>query len=75
VTNFSATDRRVHFSFVAEAVETGDDTAEFTLELRAGRQYISSDVVEFLRRAGVEGIGPANRAYVGALFASPAEGD
>ncbi|MDE2965448.1 MAG: hypothetical protein OXU26_16185, partial [Acidobacteriota bacterium] len=75
VTNFSATDRRVHFSFVAEAVETGDDTAEFTLELRAGRQYISSDVVEFLRRAGVEGIGPAQRAFVGALFASPAEGD
>ena len=75
VTNFSATDKRVHLSFVADAVETGDDTAEFTLELKAGRQYVSSGIVEFLRRAEVEGIGPAGRAFVGALFATPAEGD
>ena len=75
VTNFSATDRTVRFSFVAEAVATGDDTAEFSLTLEAGEQLILPDIVEILRQFEVEGIGPANRAYVGAVFARAAEGD
>ena len=33
LTNFSASDKQVDFSFVADAVETGDDTAEFSLKL------------------------------------------
>ncbi len=73
VTNFSASDREVDFSFVAEAVETGDDTATFSLLLRAGQQTILPNLVDWLRRKGVAGIGPANRAFVGALFATTSQ--
>ncbi len=75
VTNFSSSEKTVDFSFVAEAVEAGDDTAEFTLRLKAGEQIIRPDLVSWMRREEVAGIGPANRAFVGALFATPAEGD
>ena len=75
VTNFSASDRQVDFSFVAEAVERDNDTATFSLTLKAGEQTILPDIVEELRWREVAGIGRANRAYVGALFATPAEGD
>ena len=75
VTNFSATDRQVDFSFVADGIDRGDDTAEFSLTLKAGEQTILPDIVEELRGRETAGIGPANRAYVGALFARPAEGD
>jgi len=75
VTNFSATQKTVTFSFVAEAVERDDDTATFSLTLKAGEQTILPDIVEELRGREVAGIGPANRAYVGALFATPAEGE
>ena len=75
VTNFSAWDRQVDFSFVADAVDTGDDTATFSLKLKAGEQSILPDIVEELRRQEVAGIGPAGRAFVGALFATAAEGD
>ena len=75
VTNFSSSDRQVDFSFVAEAVDRGDDTVEFSLELKAGQQQILPDIVEELRGRETAGIGPANRAFVGAVFATPAEGD
>ena len=76
VTNFSASEKTVKFSFVADAVASGDDTAEFSLELKAGQQTIVPDLVNWMRREGkVAGIGPAGRAFVGALFATPAESD
>ena len=75
VTNFSASDKQVDFSFVADGVDRGDDTAEFSLTLKAGEQSILPDIVEELRRREVEGIGRVNRAYVGALFARPVQGD
>ena len=75
LTNFSASGKTVKFSFVAEAVEREDDTAEFSLTLKAGEQSILPDIVEELRGRKVEGIGRSGRAYVGALFATPAEGD
>ena len=75
LTNFSASDKQVDFSFVADAVETGDDTAAFSLRLKAGQQTILPDIVEELRRKEVDGIGRANRVFVGALFATAAEGD
>ena len=75
VTNFSPSEKQVDFSFVADAVDTRDDTAEFSLTLKAGEQTILPDIVEELQRREVDGIGRANRAYVGALFATPAEGD
>ena len=51
------------------------DTATFSLKLKAGEQSILPDIVEELRRQEVAGIGPAGRAFVGALFATAAEGD
>ncbi|MYC80972.1 MAG: trypsin-like serine protease [Acidobacteria bacterium] len=75
VTNFSATDRQVDFSFVADGVDRGDDTATFSLRLKAGEQQILPDLVNWLRQQEVAGIGQARRAYVGALFATPVEGD
>ena len=75
VTNFSPVAKTVDFSFVADAIGTGDDTATFSLRLKAGEQSILPDIVAELRREGVAGIGPAGRAFVGALFATVAEGD
>ena len=74
VTNFSALEKTVDFSFVADAVATGNDTATFSLALKAGEQRILPDIVEDLRGKEVDGIGPAGRAFVGALFAAPQEG-
>ena len=75
VTNFSALEKTVELSFVADAVATGDDTATFSLALKAGEQTILPDIVEDLRGKEVDGIGPAGRTFVGALFATPQEGD
>ena len=75
VTNFSTSEKTIKFSFVADAVERGDDTATFSLKLKAGEQRILPDIVEDLRGKEVDGIGPAGRAFVGALFATVAEGD
>ena len=75
VTNFSGVAKAVEFRFVAEAVETDDDTATFSLTLKAGQQRILPDIVEELRRKEVDGIGPPRRAFVGPLFATVAEAD
>ena len=75
LTNFSTSEKQVNFSFVADAIQTAGDTTTFSLTLKAGQQTILPDIVEELRRKGGAGIGPANRAFVGALFATAAEGD
>ena len=74
VTNFSASEKTIDFSFVADAVGTADDTATFSLELKAGEQRILPDLVGWLRNQEVDGIGPAGRHFVGALFATPCRG-
>ena len=75
ITNLSVEGKTVDFRFVADAVDSSDDTARFSVTLEAGEQLILPDIVEELRRHGVEGIGAADRAFMGALFATPAEGD
>ena len=75
VTNFSASEKTVNFSFVADAVDSGDDTAKFNLRLKAGEQRILPNLVGWMRQEEVEGIGRAGRAFVGALFVTPAKGD
>ena len=75
VTNFSASGKQVYFSFVADSIQTAGDTAAFSVELKAGEQPILPNLVRWLREEGVAGIGPAGRVFVGALFATPAEGD
>ena len=75
VTNFSSSEKELTVSFVADAVDTTDDTATFSLRLEAGEQHILSDLVSWLRRQKVAGIGAAGPAFVGALFATPVVGD
>ncbi len=75
LTNFSASEKTVDFSFVADTVDTGGATATFSLTLKAGEQRILPDIVEELRRQEVAGIDRGNQAFVGALFATAAEGD
>ena len=60
---------------MADAVDSGDDTAEFSLSLKAGEQRILPNLVGWMHQEEVAGIGPANPSFVGALFATPAEGD
>ena len=75
VTNFSPVTKTLDFRFVAEAVETDDDTASFSLELKAGEQQILPQVIDWLRQREVAGIGTADEAFVGAVFATVPEGD
>ena len=74
VTNFSDRARTLDLRFVADAIET-DGAATFSLTLQAGEQSILPNLVDQLRGQGVAGIGPAGRAFAGALFATVAEGD
>ena len=78
VTNFSQEPRVLRFRFVADALRTTDRTTEFALmpmRLEAGEQRILPDIVDQLRRQGVEGIGPTRGGYVGAVFATVDGGD
>ena len=75
ITNFSSQARTVNFSFVADAITTGDKTARFTINLPAGQQQIIPDIFTYMRNNSVAGIGPAGTTIVGALFATAAGGD
>ncbi len=75
VTNFSPVSKTVDFRFVAEAVETDEDTAAFSLRLEAGEQRILPGIVNWLRQEEVAGIGAADEAFAGAVLATVAEGD
>ena len=75
VTNFSASDKTLNFSFVADAIANNDDTATFSLMLQASEQRILPQVIDWLRQRQVAGIGATNRTFVGALFATAAKGD
>ena len=63
--------RTLNFRFVADGIRTADQTAEFSLTLEGGEQKIVANLVDELRRQGVEGIGSRTRSYVGTLFIAP----
>ena len=78
VTNFSQETRTLDFRFVADAIQASDHTAGFTLmpmRLEGGEQRILPDLVETLRRQGVEGLGPTRGFYAGPVFVTAEEGD
>ena len=76
VTNFSQEARTLDLAFVANGIQTPDETARFSLTLEAGRQRIIPDIIDTeLRRKGVEGLPPAGRSLSGALFATAAGRD
>ena len=61
----------LNFSFVSDQIQAIDHTAEFSLTLEKGEQRIVPNIVDELRRQGVEGIGPRGRPIAGALFIDP----
>ena len=76
VTNFSQEPRTLDLAFVADRIQTPDETARFSLTLEAGQQRIIPDVIDTeLRLNGVEGIRPSKGGLAGALFARAASGD
>jgi hypothetical protein len=75
VTNWSSARKTVRFEYVADAVQTGDRTARFSLSVGAGEQLLIPALVAHLRQQGTTGIGDAGPAHVGALFATVDGGD
>jgi hypothetical protein len=75
LTNFSSSSKTLNFSFVADAVETSNNTANFQVTLQAGEQRILPKIVNTLRQRAVTGIGAAGSTLAGALFATVSSGD
>ena len=75
VTNFSEEPRRLGFEFVSEQIKGDDKRVSFSMELEAGEQRIIPEVVEELRREGMEGLGTSRGFYLGPLFAVAEEED
>ena len=75
MTNFSSSAKVIDFRFVANAIGRADRTAGFSLSLEAGEQRIIPEIVEYLRRQGVAGVGPAGRTLAGAVFVTAGGGD
>ena len=75
VTNFSPVAKTVELRFVAEAGESDEGAARFSLDLEAGEQRIPPRVVDWLREQGVAGMGPQGKAFAGSMSARVAEGD
>ena len=73
VTNFSDEEKAVTFSVVADAIDTGDHTVTFPLQLRAGEQHIIPNVIDRARQltAGIDLPG----GLASALFAEVENGD
>lgn len=74
-TNFSPAPRILRLTFVADAIQTADHAALFTLALEPGEQKILPDFVAAMRQGGTPGLGPAGPTYTGALFVEDAGGD
>ena len=75
VTNFSSVAKTIQFSFVADAIQAANNTANFNLTLQSTEQIIIPNIVEYLRVEKVAGIGSRGTTFAGALFASVISGD
>lgn len=75
ITNFSYLTKTIDFSFVADEIQTANNTANFSLTLEEGEQKIIPDIVNFLRQNDIVGIGARGPTFAGALFSSVASGD
>jgi hypothetical protein len=75
LTNFSSSAKTLNFSFVADAIQTSDNTAGFQITLQTGEQRIIPNIVNYLRQQGVVGIGAAGSVFAAALFATVSGGD
>ena len=71
VTNFSEEAKTLLFRFVADGIQTPDQTARFRMTIEAGQQRVIPDILHTeLRQKGVAGVGATRGGLTGALFTS-----
>ncbi|HSB37306.1 MAG TPA: hypothetical protein VLH41_10520, partial [Thermoanaerobaculia bacterium] len=75
VTNWSSSPKTLQLTYVADAIGTPDHAAAATLALAPGEQRIVPGFVDWMRRQGTAGIGPAGPTFAGGLFAEETGGD
>ncbi|PYV36297.1 MAG: hypothetical protein DMG06_31040 [Acidobacteria bacterium] len=68
VTNRSRNERTLSCSYVADAIQNSNSTADFVIKIGSGEQLILPDFVEYLRNTGVTGLGPKGSDFAGSLF-------
>ncbi len=69
VANMSYSTQTIEFEYTADAVQTADHTARFSLTVENGHQRIIPNLVQELRNLNIPGIGPAGPTFVGSLRA------
>lgn len=75
LTNWSTVRKTLHFSYVADAIQATDNTANFSIDLDPGEQSIIPNLTQYLRDQKVNGIGPFGSSYLGPLFVTVENGD
>ena len=75
ITNWSLTKKTLNFSYVADAIQEPDQTANFTVDISPAAQLIWPDLVQRLRDAQTAGIGAKGIGFAGALFVTVSIGD
>jgi dienelactone hydrolase len=75
LTNWSTVRKTLRFSYVADAIQATDNTANFSIDLGPGEQSIIPNLIQVLRDRKVNGIGPFGSSYVGPLFVTVENGD
>lgn len=75
LTNWSSTTKALQFSYVADAIQTANQTATFTANIPPFSQSIWPEIVQRLRDAQTAGIGPKGTSFAGALIATVSSGD
>ena len=69
LTNWGTSQKVLRFDFVAEGIDTPNQTASFSIPLNPGVQLIIRDLVSWMLQQGVTGV-RAGLSYAGPLFAS-----
>ncbi|MFN8008572.1 MAG: IPT/TIG domain-containing protein [Terriglobia bacterium] len=75
VTNWGSAKKSLKCHYVADAIQTADHTASFSIELNPHQQLILPDFVQWLRDSQVPGIGPRAANVAGSLSISETTGD
>jgi hypothetical protein len=75
ITNWSSARKTLSFSYVSDAIQTTNQTANFSVDIQPSSQLIWPDLVQRLRDAQTTGIGPKGTSFAGALFVTVSSGD
>ena len=70
LTNATTIQRNVSLTFVADAIQSPDHSATYSLQLQPAEQRLIPDFVQFLRSQGIAGVGAAGGAFAGSVFAT-----